>query len=665
MNEKDLYGLDICKLTDEQIDEIIEIVKNKKIVFYPIISPFLELSDKMKELMSTLVEVKPEYDEHIINIGGVVAAQLKDEILKATIKRKVYSDYEVRFLLSEDRYDFLIILINEDINKCIEILKTRAVYLHKEEYKNIFHLLKDKIDINEMIDAPSIQINPYFIVEYLSNGGDPSKIDVSKVDCYEDFFDEIDNICKKRNVETPIKFNYTYDYKNIDDFKNKISNLKTKKEIVLFNLGLIGSNHEFEISKEIDYLNQLKDEGYKIYFQYKNDMEDSKIIDLNTIIDSEKFLNMIVDDIKSRNLSPFEQYLLVFQLVRNFKDYKEECAGESLSESRGLYRILNNDYIVCAGYTELLVTLCERLGINAKLEKLISKSVPHARPYFHLIDEKYGIDGFYISEPTWIGRGSLSNLLSCPIMTTEDAAKNDVSKRYDYVLQVKSIEEFKNLSIDERNRLLKYIKKLDPNFYEHFSKTTDLSEHEMQELVDYLSSKVDKKISKRTMAKAITEAQCSLFRDKIDDISKKGIYILALDSLELDAYEIVEEPEFNDYCKAKNVEYSDMTIGEVRKIEPLSSLYIGYYKTGIPTMCQKKISKEEYLELKKSYSNIENDSSVEMKIFDDYVIIMMKRVEIDDNMTINELLSKVELNRIMYDDFLSKLSINKKDKKVL
>ena len=581
----------------------------------------------MKELMSTLVEVKPEYDEHIINIGGVVAAQLKDEILKATIKRKVYSDYEVRFLLSEDRYDFLIILINEDINKCIEILKTRAVYLHKEEYKNIFHLLKDKIDINEMIDAPSIQINPYFIVEYLSNGGDPSKIDVSKVDCYEDFFDEIDNICKKRNVETPIKFNYTYDYKNIDDFKNKISNLKTKKEIVLFNLGLIGSNHEFEISKEIDYLNQLKDEGYKIYFQYKNDMEDSKIIDLNTIIDSEKFLNMIVDDIKSRNLSPFEQYLLVFQLVRNFKDYKEECAGESLSESRGLYRILNNDYIVCAGYTELLVTLCERLGINAKLEKLISKSVPHARPYFHLIDEKYGIDGFYISEPTWIGRGSLNNLLSCPIMTTEDAAKNDVSKRYDYVLQVKSIEEF--------------------------------------ELVDYLSSKVDKKISKRTMAKAITEAQCSLFRDKIDDISKKGIYILALDSLELDAYEIVEEPEFNDYCKAKNVEYSDMTIGEVRKIEPLSSLYIGYYKTGIPTMCQKKISKEEYLELKKSYSNIENDSSVEMKIFDDYVIIMMKRVEIDDNMTINELLSKVELNRIMYDDFLSKLSINKKDKKVL
>ena len=628
MNEKDLYGLDICKLTDEQIDEIIEIVKNKKIVFYPIISPFLELSDKMKELMSTLVEVKPEYDEHIINIGGVVAAQLKDEILKATIKRKVYSDYEVNFLLSEDRYDFLIILINEDINKCIEIFKTRALYLFKEEYKNIFHLLKDKIDINEMIDAPSIQINPYFIVEYLSNGGDPSKIDVSKVDCYEDFFDEIDNICKKRNVETPIKFNYTYDYKNIDDFKNKISNLKTKKEIVLFSLDFIGSNHEFEMSKEIDYLKQLKDEGYKIYFQYKNDKEDSKIIDLNTIIDSEKFLNMIVDDIKSRNLSPFEQYLLVFQLVRNFKYYKEECAGESLSKSRGLYRILNNDYIVCAGYTELLVTLCERLGINAKFERLISKSVAHARPYFHLIDEKYGIDGFYISEPTWIGRGSLNNLLSRPIMTTEDAAKYDVSKRYDYVLQVKSIEE-------------------------------------MQELVDYLSSKVDKKISKRTMAKAITEAQCSLFRDKIDDISKKGIYILALDSLELDAYELAEEPEFNDYCKAKNVEYSDMTIGEVRKIEPLSSLYIGYYKTGIPTMCQKKISKEEYLELKKSYSNIENDSSVDMKKFDDYVIIMMKRVQIDDNMTINELLSKVELNRIMYDDFLSKLSVNKKDKKVL
>lgn len=117
-------------------------------------------------------------------------------------------------------------------------------------------------------------------------------------------------------------------------------------------------------------------------------------------------------------LSPFEKYIYAYNVVKNFKEYKD-C--EDASASRDLYEIVNNEYMVCLGFTKLFGELLSMLDIPSfdfaaiiddsyddyfeeKEDLMVEKPtnfVWHSRRYVHLIDEKYGIDGFYVSDPTW------------------------------------------------------------------------------------------------------------------------------------------------------------------------------------------------------------------------------------------------------------------------
>ena len=663
LDMENLDFLNVDQLSDEQIDNLIKEIRKNKISFHPMYSTVMKLSDKKKELFIALLEIDPGLDEYFIVNGESVALQIKNEILQATFKRNIFTDIEVNFLKRVDSYNFIVALLNINFDKAIEILNSETIHMHKNEYSQIYQLLKEKIDINKFINAPSIRCNPYFVIDYLKNGGDSNNIDAKSIDFYEDFFEEIEDICNKRNIDVPIRADKTYKYNSIDDLKNVINDIKDKNNIIIFELAY-DSRNEFSISKEIDYLKKLKDDGYRIFFQYKDDeRHNSKPISLSKVIESENFIDMIINDIKSRNLSPLEQYILVFQLVRNFKDYKKEKDKKALSESRQLYRILNNDYIVCAGYTNLLVDLCERLGIPAKYEKLQSSTELHARPYVHIKDEKYDIDGYYVAEPTWADRGSFGDM-SKPIMTTSEAANNEVSSRFDYVLQIKTVGEFEDLSSDEREKIIVYIKELDPIFYKQIV-DLDFSKVENQQiLINYLSEKIDKPISRNDIAKAMTEAQCSIYRERIDDLSKKSIYIKFLSNLGVSAMEIASDSEFLEYLEKRREDYSEMTLEEIEKVEPMSDLVIGYYVSAIAISSRKTISKEEFLKLKEAFPTIDNDPSIELKNYDDKVVISMKRIKKEKNMKFRELLSKVELNKMLFDEIISKLSNDKVNDKV-
>lgn len=60
-------------------------------------------------------------------------------------------------------------------------------------------------------------------------------------------------------------------------------------------------------------------------------------------------------------MSPYEKYMAVYYLVIHFKQYKE-FKNYSL-ESRSIYTILKNDYIVCSGFTRLLTELLKKLAL--------------------------------------------------------------------------------------------------------------------------------------------------------------------------------------------------------------------------------------------------------------------------------------------------------------
>ena len=122
----------------------------------------------------------------------------------------------------------------------------------------------------------------------------------------------------------------------------------------------------------------------------------------------------MIKDIKRDYLSHLEKYMAVYEIVKKFKEYKE--SHNDIFESKEMSQILFNNYIVCVGFSRLLVELLNKVGISSKdisldvdtsyergftLEEKIAKFEGHRRVLVNLVDPKYNIDGFYMADPTW------------------------------------------------------------------------------------------------------------------------------------------------------------------------------------------------------------------------------------------------------------------------
>lgn len=118
-----------------------------------------------------------------------------------------------------------------------------------------------------------------------------------------------------------------------------------------------------------------------------------------------------------KHLSPLEKFLAAYIMVIKFAKYSEEENPNEWNISRSVYDITNHDgdiKIVCAGYVNLLIELLERMGIKDALYwDVRTEDLPfnnHARLLIHLKDEKYDIDGIYMSDPTWDSKWNDNNL---------------------------------------------------------------------------------------------------------------------------------------------------------------------------------------------------------------------------------------------------------------
>lgn len=177
-----------------------------------------------------------------------------------------------------------------------------------------------------------------------------------------------------------------------------------------------------------------------------------KSISLNEYIEYERLLYSIAD--QAKDLSPYEKLIYAYDITKKFKRYKtpkkdnknandlpREEKARLRGMSRDLYAILDNDYIVCVGFVNLLSDLLTKMGIDnigqsveidiarhksikqllaitpnwkelspQEKNELIARQtsfIPktdyegHRRIMVRLKDEKYGIDGLYFSDPTW------------------------------------------------------------------------------------------------------------------------------------------------------------------------------------------------------------------------------------------------------------------------
>lgn len=178
------------------------------------------------------------------------------------------------------------------------------------------------------------------------------------------------------------------------------------------------------------------------------------------------------------NLSPFERYLYAYKVVSHYKIYKESANNKQ--ESRKLYSLLDNEFMVCVGYSTLLGDLLEKLGIESIDYSVtteltfdgISKDIlvtpdyvetkmgHHARRIVHLQDPKYGIDGLYIADPTWDNILQIDSFCYSALTPNESVqgARYFQFNNYDgtELLHINSLEEF----YEKINYMLKHTGKL-------------------------------------------------------------------------------------------------------------------------------------------------------------------------------------------------------------
>ena len=257
-------------------------------------------------------------------------------------------------------------------------------------------------------------------------------------------------------------------------------------------------------------------------------------------------------------LSPFEKYIYIYNVVKQFKTYKED--NDNKRNARNLYDILDNEYMVCVGYSKLLRDLLKKVNINSiernvsvdtsydrksENELAVAKKASHARAYIHIEDQKYNINGFYIADPTWdnvmnhdiythlaltneeetfmkrynfinsnIDFFELFNVTSlkdfyAKIFTNRTSlAKNNVNQNYISKIIMNLLISLKGLDNEFTNQLqVKY-----PEIISYYS--SEKYEHEkeiLDEIGNYIVSKVNKPISGKTIMLAVKEVYQKIY----------------------------------------------------------------------------------------------------------------------------------------------------------
>ena len=123
--------------------------------------------------------------------------------------------------------------------------------------------------------------------------------------------------------------------------------------------------------------------------------------------DTIDYIDGITEHVKSLELSPLEEIIYVYDQIRQ-REYSEELDGESYEKSRGLSDIILGNNIVCAGYSNLYITILKKLG--HKIEEFpldsLDGSKGHSRVIIKLDDDKYDIHGIFESDPTWASKSA-------------------------------------------------------------------------------------------------------------------------------------------------------------------------------------------------------------------------------------------------------------------
>lgn len=549
-----------------------------------------EINEFLKKIDNSnynLIVIKNNYIRQNVNSNIEEHAQKENIMINYTDKNHAFligKDYNSRYMIiiSEEAYEkYKEKIVNEININIIKNLKEDEIVKVKKFYYSD-DLLKKLIQAKVKIELYDITLNQQQL-ELIRNSG----LDIRL------FVDNKEEILSRKYLIGTYTLN---DLKN----KNKIEiNSNTKSE-ELENINLINENATL-IIRNVDtikdaYTNDLNriisiyyklNKKTKLLFEIERRKELYELIPLlrkckgkniriicdhieytveEYIIEHEKLENCI-NDIKNSKMSPLEKYFAVYNIVKKFKPYKEN--KEDLKQARKIKYILNNNYIVCMGYCNLLIELLDRIGIEAcdyvtnVYDYELNKKEGHARTIININDDKYNVNGYYIADVTWDNHKNKNDTYDYALRPFHSMQKSEDSFELvtcDYILDNKDFNEFCtkiNIYLNKKtNRgmhllnaynsiyivIMNLLKQIDYDKYEDIIKYINRNEQErneqfyeqfLTEIGHYIIKKSNKEIPVDIIAQAIAEAK--FYNENVPESLKK-------------AYEAKIIREYADYC---------------------------------------------------------------------------------------------------------------------
>ena len=549
----------------------------------------------------TIVRQTPE----LIDRDVVVQTSIRDKI------KDMEGENAIEFLRSID-YPFDSAHAIQNVAVLIECLKndymtysnTRHEFT-QEEYHKIYEAMKDRLTVEQIEHNSFLLENPYFLKELIRQGIEIDVTQVLKTQCYEDMYLDLKAESIKHDVYIPkppkfsdvIQFEGNSVFVEADDLESIRKGLEyIKQNDIKQDLTIIlrqGELDEFLISDNIEFFQELMKNNTNLNFKYNNGQQ---IFNLEKVLQDEETMQQIVTDIKDKNLSPLEQAVAVYDISKTFKPYKYEGKEDGTAASRSFFEYMNNNYMVCAGYADLIVNLGHRLNAQyaeislGTIRKADNRLEGHGRNYINIVDPKYGIDGFYALEPTWEQSGrtmptrfeEMKSTYKRFLMTTDEGRQDDeneislnenVHSGYDVWLTYDNPEQLKDYLKDSLNQrhMMGVLKNLAPDLYKQVA-LRDLTDiRTCSYLINEFKQKVNNPVPKEKILDAIIEVKKKIYVN----LSEQDFEDMKMGYSITDPFAIYDEgssvqkslygKEYEDYLLRRYNDIKDQTMTEAGK----------------------------------------------------------------------------------------------------
>lgn len=212
--------------------------------------------------------------------------------------------------------------------------------------------------------------------------------------------------CNKNNLAKALEVSKKLNKKIVIE-GTSISLKEYKKILSNYNIDLLDN-----IDLEIIYQNQ------------------SSPINIKELYITSLVVEEISNEIEKYNLSTLEKILYTYDIVKS-RVYKE--CDKDKDSARDLNKILETNYTVCVGYSNLFTAILKNLNINAI--PLVSTKTKHQRSLVYIKDDKYKIDGVYAFDATYDSRRNskyINNYNYFGILPS-DSEKETPSNLYDII----------------------------------------------------------------------------------------------------------------------------------------------------------------------------------------------------------------------------------------